>query len=195
MEFCVGNVPSSVLAWLFLKSNLDNLKPWKLMRFLGGKLIPFLVGKFMGFLERNLLAFLEAKSLWFLEGKVISFLEDKLKVLLDIEFILVASGRVVVLAVCASELVGDILILVVRVAVEVSKDVTVSTTVYVWPIRPPMLIGTRVVVGMLMVEMSTEVYRVVVQRLEVGSIFSSICVWSNCGVSKEGLRSGMGGNC
>jgi len=178
----VGNVAISVVVWLFLKSKLEE------------KLIPFVERKLMAFLEGNLLAFLEVNFLAFLEGKVKSLLEEKSKVSLEIELFLLVSGRVFalavsgrvvvlavsgrvdVLAVCLSELVGVILTLVVRVAVDVSRDVTVSTTVYVWPARPPMFMGIMLVVGMVMVEMSTEVYKEVVHRVGVGSIFSCTCV-------------------
>merc|ERR1719318_130434 len=136
----------------------------------------FVERKLMAFLEGNLLAFLEVNFLAFLEGKVKSLLEEKSKVSLEIELFLLVSGRVVALAVCLSELVGVILTLVVRVAVEVSKEVTVSTTVYVWPARPPMFMGIMLEVGMVMVEMSTEVYTEVVHRVEVGSIFSCTCI-------------------
>jgi len=160
----VGNVAISVVVWLFLKSKLEE------------KLIPFVERKLMAFLEGNLLAFLEVNFLAFLEGKVKSLLEEKSKVSLEIELFLLVSGRVFALAVCLSELVGVILTLVVRVAVDVSRDVTVSTTVYVWPARPPMFMGIMLVVGMVMVEMSTEVYKEVVHRVGVGSIFSCTCV-------------------
>ena len=63
------------------------------------------------------------------------------------------------------------------------------------PARPPTLMGTRVVVGTVTLEMSNDVYTEVVHGLGVGSISSSGWGEGAGGLVKEGLMSGIGDTC